>query len=303
VGLGYHEVRMLWDAKRQGMSFNHTMTIARLELYLHPAEVKKLRKEYALLLSSYGEGFLNGYVFGEYSDRFLQQLVSPDKLDILDYSPYEGATIIHDMNQPVPAGLQGRFDAIIDGGSLEHVYNIPIAFDNIRKMLKVGGTIFLSAPANNLCGHGFYQFSPELLFRVFSPANGFQIKKVALYEADYPSVELMPSRKLYSVANPADVKERVGLQTRGPVIMIAEAQKVCDVAEFGLSVLQSDYVSLWDWKRTMTPKRSLVRRLIDLLPHAARMSVRYMYRRLIGYRQKKRFSFANRRFYRKVENK
>jgi hypothetical protein len=31
-------------------------------------------------------------------------------------------------------------------------------------------------PANNQMGHGFYQFSPELFFRVFSQENGYLLR-------------------------------------------------------------------------------------------------------------------------------
>ena len=40
-------------------------------------------------------------------------------------------------------------------------------------MLTVGGSIFVNTPANNMMGHGFYQFSPELMYRIFAEANGF----------------------------------------------------------------------------------------------------------------------------------
>jgi hypothetical protein len=45
-------------------------------------------------------------------------------------------------------------------------------------LLKVGGTFVASTPANYFMGHGFYQFSPELFFRLFCPENGFRLAEL-----------------------------------------------------------------------------------------------------------------------------
>jgi hypothetical protein len=126
---------------------------------------------------------------------------------VLDASPYEGADTIHDMNTPVPEVWHGRYDVVIDSGSLEHIFNFSVAIANLANMLRVGGTIFVTTPANNLMGHGFYQFSPELMFWVFSESNGFAVHKILLVEAGYPSVELMRNHTVYEVTDPKHVRE------------------------------------------------------------------------------------------------
>ena len=54
------------------------------------------------------------------------------------------------------------------------IFNFPVAIRNLMRMAKVGGQVFLTTPANNFCGHGFYQFSPELAYRIFALENGFE---------------------------------------------------------------------------------------------------------------------------------
>ena len=39
-------------------------------------------------------------------------------------------------------------------------------------------------PANNFFGHGFYQFTPELFFRIFSAANGFEVERSSFSRID-----------------------------------------------------------------------------------------------------------------------
>ena len=41
-------------------------------------------------------------------------------------------------------------------------------------LCKNGGTIIHSLPSNNNCGHGFWQFSPELFFSLYNEKNGFK---------------------------------------------------------------------------------------------------------------------------------
>jgi len=41
---------------------------------------------------------------------------------------------------------------VIDSGSLEHIYNFPVAIANCMKMVKVGGSFFIFNMANNHMG-------------------------------------------------------------------------------------------------------------------------------------------------------
>ena len=116
----------------------------------------------------------------------LQNRFSPfsvqEQVSSVDASDYERATHIHDFNQPLPASLANRFSVVHDGGTIEHVFNIPQAFKNCMEMVRVGGHFIQVNVANNYMGHGFWQFCPELIYRIFSRENGFQIKAVLMHE-------------------------------------------------------------------------------------------------------------------------
>ena len=127
MGITYFDARLLCSARLGGASFRDTLTIARLSLNLHEHEVASLRQLYSTAAGFSGVDPFKDYVFGQYSDEFLKSYLGISSLAILDYSEYEGATIVHDLNQPVPEHLHGRFDAVIDGGSFEHVFNFPVA--------------------------------------------------------------------------------------------------------------------------------------------------------------------------------
>jgi 2-polyprenyl-3-methyl-5-hydroxy-6-metoxy-1,4-benzoquinol methylase len=81
------------------------------------------------------------------------------------------------MNTPVPKDIE-KYDTIFDGGSLEHIFNVNQALKNVSMMCKPGGQIIHSLPANNQCGHGFWQFSPELFLSLYSEKNGYMNTEV-----------------------------------------------------------------------------------------------------------------------------
>lgn len=291
VGIGYLGARMMWDARSRGVHFDSVLTLGHQSLKLFPSEVDYLRDVYRRQFGTTTSP-LDDHQWEDYIDAFLREYLGATSVTVLDASPYEGADTIHDMNNPVPPTWHSRYDAIVDGGTLEHIFNVPSAFTNIADMLKVGGTVFLNTPANNMMGHGFYQFSPELMFRIFSVENGFVIRSVLLYEANYPSVELNRKDTVYEVVDPDVVHQRAGLQNSKPVIMMVEATKTHHAPMFASMPQQSDYVQMWSdtggpaggaWHQRAT-------RAVYSLPFTIRAP-------LLGYRQKLKFSLRNKTLY------
>lgn len=295
MGLNYWEARLLWEARSRGVSFVDTLTVARLSLNLHPGEVAWLAAAHRRRFPNAEGTPLKSYQFGEYADDYLRSFAGASAVTVMDYSAYEGATVIHDLNQPVPEALCGKFDAVIEGGSLEHVFNYPVALASLMRLVKPGGTLFMSTPANNCCGHGFYQFSPELMYRVFSEANGFKVRRVVLVEGVYPSFELTSNRKAYEVRDPAAVGIRIGLVSQRPVMMLVEATKIREVVPFVSAPLQSDYVKVWKQADAKGPAGFAVRlkQMVDRLP-------RFIQSPLIGLRLRRLYSLSNRRFYKRI---
>lgn len=102
--------------------------------------------------------------------QFFDEIVP--NVDSVDVSHDDQPTFIADLNEPLPEWTRNRYDCVIDSGTLEHVFNVPVALESVRRALKING-IFLSAgQILNLTGHGFWSFSPEVLWR-WSEANGF----------------------------------------------------------------------------------------------------------------------------------
>lgn len=299
MGIIGYDAKALLEARISGVSFHRTLTVGKQSIYLHPSELRDLWK----ILKRRAPLEIvpqTRYEFGEHADRFCREFLGVAELDSIDYSAYEGATITHDLNRPVPNELKGRFDAIIEAGTLEHVFNFPVAIGNLMEMLKVGGHLFMTTVANNLFGHGFYQFSAELMYRIFAEENGFKINTIKLLEATFPGVTLTPIKNVYSVVDPEVVKGRVGLRCAHPVLMAIEATKTATVSLFVNAPLQSDYVAAWSRGDTNRGAGREGVRSECVLRLIRRSLPAYLRNRLDGHYLNWVYSLANRKYYRKL---
>ena len=155
----------------------------------------------------------------------------------LDYSAFEGAEIIYDLNKPVPAGLHDRFDVIFDGGTLEHVFDIPCAITSVKKMLRPNGLFLTVNAANNQLGHGFYQFSPELFWRVFGDDPNYEIEQMRLVAVNGTSNSVI-------LGHPGERREELG-GTNTPAYVMCAARKTATPLPYDGMAYQGDYAARW----------------------------------------------------------
>lgn len=107
----------------------------------------------------------------------------------LDVSKHEGADIICDLNKELPKNLYQQFDFIVNGGTLEHVFDVAKAMTNMSNMVKESGMIIHLAPLAGYVDHGFYSISPTFFLDYYSE-NNFAIKNLDmefLLDKDIPS--------------------------------------------------------------------------------------------------------------------
>ena len=98
----------------------------------------------------------------------------------IDASAYEGCDHVADLNSPEPPGeLRNRYDAIVDAGTLEHVFHLPNALRFCHALLKDGGRMIHMSPASNYVDHGFYMLSPTF-FHDFYETNGWMVQQIKL---------------------------------------------------------------------------------------------------------------------------
>jgi hypothetical protein len=168
-----------------------------------------------------------------YAEPFFELMGPPP--ESLDYSDYEDATIVHDLSKPIPKELKCKYSCVIDGGTLEHIYDYPTALKNTMDLAAIGGHIILMTPGNNFFGHGFYQFSPELFYSILREENGFTDTQVYCNNGD----------KWYLISDPRTIHRRTEFSPPWlNMLLYVVSSKIGEVPDC-VRAYQSDYETVW----------------------------------------------------------
>ncbi len=179
-----------------------------------------------------------------FAENFFQK-IGFDQVDSIDFSDFEGASIVADLGGQIPEEYHGQFDFVYDGGTCEHVFELANAYRNIDRLLKPGGVFMAHSPSNNFVTHGFFQISPEVVY-------GFWVKAMG-YEA--LTVKLIPSKlrnigQEYGVSNPLESNRRMVMRRRPapgmPLLLDYAVRKPLDGSTSHNRAMQSDYVVRWE---------------------------------------------------------
>ena len=158
----------------------------------------------------------------------------------MDLSDFEGAEVLHDLNDKLPKSLKGSADLIYDGGTTEHVFDVAQAMDNIAELLRPGGVFSSCVPGNGFFAHGFYQFGPELVYGYWKHGRGYDVLHCGLLPA-------MPRNKELELPDPAVTGRRLRMRGKVPegrCYLYYEVQKGPTAGPFKRA-LQPDYVAKW----------------------------------------------------------
>lgn len=272
MGINRAEAEAILSLKRANKAGSEILCLGRPELFISAKETGRLSQNYNL-------GWPQADIDAMTRETFAEPLLKAAgfaEIRSLDASTYEGATIIHDLNTPIPACLDNTTSFLYDGGTIEHVFDVATVLSNITRLLKPGGTALISTCANGQCGHGFYQFSPELFYRYFE-ANGFDEVRVYL-------VGLLEPVRWYLAVDPKKAGRRVQFSASEPLQMIVVARKAAPVAA-QVVPQQSDYdEGVWKMSQDQvktahkawnSPKARLKSAIRDRLVYPASVALRH----------------------------
>lgn len=233
-------VRFLAEAAWAGTDFSTTCMIGRQHLYAGERALRQVGLDPALAREEFADGVFRA--------------LGATQVDALDYSHFEGATIVHDLNSGQRP--DGQFSVVVEAGTLEHVFHVPNALATIMSLVQPGGHLIAISPTDGHSGHGFYQFSPEFWFRALNP--GFDVERVRLHEV---------TRGWFDVADPATLGRRVEVSSTGAYLYVLARRTAGAV--LASPPLQSDYQVTWA-RGAVAPSR----RALGALPDWAKASLR-----------------------------
>lgn len=236
MGIDLNGAQLLVRASKGGVSFERMATLGRQSLLANRGALVSILRNSGFRLTEESTGKLLDPTLG-YADEFFRLLGAKDIIAV-DFSDFEGAQILHDMNYPIPNSLIDSFDLVLDGGTLEHIFNLSTSLRNAAQMVRPNGWFISLTQTNNFCGHGFYQFSPELFYRFFCLKNGYKTEECLIWED-------IPRSDFYRVPDPDAVQTRINLTSRFGTYMMVQARRIGQTTR-DFVPQQSDYVRLWD---------------------------------------------------------
>lgn len=204
------------------------VTLGRQEIHIPSSTVE-------FFLQKYG---CNPKPYSGFCEPLLQGL-GFESVDSIDNSDFEGATILHNMNHPI---YRDPYDFILDGGTIEHIFNTPQVCENIINLLNVGGVYLSITPNNNSSGHGIYQFSPEFYLTAFSEEYGMKVLELYLAKVGTGMEEWI------NVNSYQGGRNMTSFGTNEPVYTIAIVQKVSTKRKSLIHQSPNQYSYELDWK-------------------------------------------------------
>lgn len=244
MGVNVAGLEFLLFARAIGVDFESTVTIGRQANMLPPEDVPGTCDRFVDALRAAGHPApeaLDGVGAAPlqrpgFAEPLFAALGARSTASV-DLSGFEGATIVHDMNRPIPVEHHGLHSTVFDGGALEHIFDFPRAIENAMQLVAPGGHLLTIVPMNDQVGHGFYQFGPELYFRTLSEPNGFRLRHL-LVQVDGLR------RRWLRVTDPQELGHRVELSTVGPADLYVVAERIGEPGLFEVPQ-QSDYAARW----------------------------------------------------------
>lgn len=282
MGIARAMIKLLMREGNQERFLGHVLTIGRQNISpttIH--DLERLAKEMNFKLRPFSEDvpFDNKAAKNSpITDNILFFSLGFNGIDSIDYSDFEQCTITHDLNTDVPTNLYDKYDLIFDGGSTEHIFNVPKALENYHKALKVRGRIIHALPSNGLVDHGFYMFSPTLLWDYYS-ANKWEIKESLFYR--HPREADAGLWDIYHYSpHCLDMLSYLNLsKSRYAIFFVV---KKTDKSTFDASVQQKFYLEVWKGGLNTESVKfkkfySWKKKIVNLLPERLKLILRPLY--------------------------
>jgi hypothetical protein len=186
MGVPRGTARLLLDEARERPFRGRLLELGKMTVYVTASELERWAAAQGATLAAAGEPELSHLPalarLGCLSDRDLFRRLGFAEVESADVSDWEGADRILDLNEPVPDALHGRYDAVFEAGTIQHVFDQPRVFANLHALLAPGGRVVHGmAPSSNHVDHGFWMYSPTL-FHDFYSANGWRIESLCFFE-------------------------------------------------------------------------------------------------------------------------
>ncbi len=180
MGMTRNLAKLLLEEHRRKPFKGRGIILGRQTIFLTPDEAVALvtevlgsvRPGVAPIKDTYTyRGNRDGYIL----DVSFFSLFTDAKIEVLDYSAYQGATIVQDLCAPLPYDLKDCFDFVINGSVFDNIFDPATAMDNVGEMLKENGVSFHVEGAHHFY-YAYIKFGASWFFDYAVVNNYFDCK-------------------------------------------------------------------------------------------------------------------------------
>ena len=166
------------------------LTIGRQTIHISPDLLKRFLEQQGLAVPPPEKIAIDKATSNAGMDQSVDDITffgsfSTAQLRSLDHSDFEGADIVWDLNKPIPAEMENRFDFIYNGSVLDNVWDPVMSLRNMSRLLKPGGRIVHLEHGTRV--NGPYLTFPPDWFHDYYSVNNFADCKT--YFATFPTPE------------------------------------------------------------------------------------------------------------------
>jgi len=229
---------------------SNAVMLGRQSLALKRGNAKPLKR--ALAAAKLSKDLSDYAQDDNFAENFLNKIGYPP-MKSMDASSYEACDYNHDLNDPLPNDLRGAFDVVIDGGTIEHVFNTPRALDNVFHMLADDGIFISINGMQGWAGHGFYQFSPELVWRYWQDARNCTVHTCT-------AVPIDPAKNVRDAPDTGKGGARFrarGMEGRWYLYYVVGKSAQANRTETITRTHQGDYVVQWERADACEPREKI----------------------------------------------
>ena len=193
------------------------LTLGRQQIHIECKDINNSLNKYNF------SHLVDKFNYYDFSENLFRQLLNGDCVDSIDNSKYEDASIIYNLNLPYISSK--KYQYIYDGGTTEHIFNIPQVIENVINMLDIDGLFVSVTCNNNFSGHGMYQFSPEFFLSSLNKKYGMEIEAIYIGRVHTGFDEWI------DVNDYKDGRNCSKFDTNEPVYILTIARKISDIRE------------------------------------------------------------------------
>jgi hypothetical protein len=198
------------------------LTLGRQQIHIECKDINNSLSKYNF------NQLIDKFNYYDFAENLFRQLLNEKydceiNVDSIDNSKYEDASIIYNLNLPYISSK--KYQYIYDGGTIEHIFNIPQVIENVINMLDIDGLFVSVTCNNNFSGHGMYQFSPEFFLSSLNKKYGMEIEAIYIGRVHTGFDEWI------DVNDYKDGRNCSKFDTNEPVYILTIARKISDIRE------------------------------------------------------------------------